>query len=116
MPIFCYECDDCGELTEVFRHAGEGRPAVVQCACGGDAARSYAAEIGSRRKASCGEIRSVAAGVMPDQAADAQRQLAARGIDVRFDRATGDAIFADRRSRLRALRVMGLHDRNEIRG
>ena len=54
---------------------------------------------------------------MPEQAADAQRALEARGVDgVRFDRRTGDAIFRDRATRLRALKVMGLHDKNEIRG
>lgn len=69
------------------------------------------------RLAGCAEIRSVAAGVMPQQAAAAQRAADARGLDgVRFDRVTGDAIFRDRPSRLRALKAMGLHDKNEIRG
>ena len=54
---------------------------------------------------------------MPEQAPAAERQCADRGIDgVRFDRRTGDAIFANRRTKLRAIAAMGLHDKDEIRG
>ena len=54
---------------------------------------------------------------MPEQAATAERDFAKKGIDgVRFDRANGDAIFRDRPTKLRAIKAMGLHDKNEIRG
>ncbi|HUT61209.1 MAG TPA: zinc ribbon domain-containing protein [Phycisphaerae bacterium] len=120
MPIYCYECARCGEVTELLRSgAGRARPRSAPCGrCGGQAARSYQAEAGAPRAAGCGEIRSLAAGVMPEQAADASRTAAARGLGdcVRFDPATGDAVFRDRAARLKAIKAMGLHDRNEIRG
>ena len=119
MPIYCYRCDACGHVTELFRHAAD-RPAPRQRACPrcrAAAGRDYQAECGHSPRAEMGEIRSVAAGVMPDQAAAAEKQLTDRGIDgVRFDRRTGDAIFANRRAKLRAIAAMGLHDKDEIRG
>jgi len=120
MPVYCYECDDCGLTSEEF-HFRSQPPASLACpACGGPARRSYAAESGratSRPREAASEIRSVAAGVMPSQAAHAEAALAARGVDgVRFDRRTGDAVFRDRPSRLRALRAMRLHDKDEVRG
>lgn len=123
MPIYCYECSSCGEVTEVFCHSHRHRGGAdgtknAECsACGGLAGRSFFAEAGRARPASVGELRSVSAGVMPEQAAAAERDFARRGIDgVRFDRATGDAIFRDRPTKLRAIKAMGLHDKNEIRG
>lgn len=136
MPIYCYECDACGAVSEEFHFASRPPASLACAACGRTARRSYAAEVGAivqsadransagragragcPRIAACGEIRSVAAGVMPHQAVAAQRAADARGLDsVRFDRATGDAIFRDRPSRLRALKAMGLHDRDEVRG
>jgi len=117
MPIYCYECDACGSVQEEF-HFRATPPVSMACtACGATARRSYAAECGVRRREACDEIRSVAAGVMPEQAASATAACARRGLDgVRFDAATGDAVFRDRPSRLRALKAMGLHDRDEIRG
>lgn len=59
----------------------------------------------------------MAAGVMPEQAEAAEREFARRRIDgVRFDRRTGDAVFINRRAKLRAIAAMGLHDKDEIRG
>ena len=119
MPIYCYRCDVCGHVTELFRHAA-GRQVPRQRACPqcrSAAGRDYQAERGRGRHAEMGEIRSVAAGVMPDQAAAAEKQFTDRGIDgVRFDRRTGDAIFANRRAKLHAIAAMGLHDKDEIRG
>jgi putative FmdB family regulatory protein len=131
MPIYCYECEACGAVQEDFLPRARPAESLACRSCGGTARRSYAAESpgasrgpagGGRiaaceRLAACGEIRSVAAGVMPEQAEGAQRALEARGVDgVRFDRRTGDAVFRDRTTRLRALKVMGLHDKDEIRG
>lgn len=119
MPIYCYRCPICRTRSERFLHsasAGGGDGCTCQ-ACGRPVERDFAAESGCGRDACCGEIRSFAAGVMPEQIPQVQRRLAALGVEgVRFDPRSGDALFADRRSRLRALRAMGLHDRNEIRG
>ena len=117
MPIYCYECEACGRVSEEFHFHARPAESLACVKCGGSARRCYQAESRGSRGSACGEIRSVAAGVMPNQAAGVQRALEARGVEgVRFDLATGDAVFADRPSRLRALRVMGLHDKDEIRG
>ncbi|NLX97599.1 MAG: hypothetical protein GXY83_15635 [Rhodopirellula sp.] len=117
MPIYCYVCDSCGHPTEVFRHV-PGAPQHQQCDyCGKRARRDYARE--SRcGNADTGELVSVAAGVMPEQAAEANREAARRGISdlVRFDHRTGDAIFRNRDAKLRALRCMRLYDKDEVRG
>ena len=118
MPIYCYECSGCGAVTEIFCHHHRSVENIAKCSgCGCQAERSYSAEAGRARPASVGELRSVSAGVMPEQAVAAERGFAKRGIDgVRFDRSTGDAIFRDRPTKLRAIKAMGLHDKNEIRG
>jgi hypothetical protein len=56
--------------------------------------------------------------VLPEQAHEANRQAAALGLGnaVRFDARTGNAIFASRRDKLKAIRHMRLHDKDEIRG
>jgi len=116
MPVYCYRCRRCGRVTDVFRHRAAGCvPPSARCAaCGGPARRDYAAEASVPRAAETGEIVSVSAGVNPDQAADAERRLAHLGV--RFDRRTGDAIFRNRRHKLRCIKAMGLHDKDEARG
>ena len=118
MPVYCYHCDGCGRVTDLLARRPVSPPAIESCEhCGQPARRSYDAEAGRSRNASLGELRSVAAGVMPAQAAEAERTLAARGVSgVCFDRRTGDAVFRDRAAKLRALRAMHLHDKDEIRG
>lgn len=118
MPIYCYRCDRCGHVTEAFVRAAGKTERRRRCEkCRTAARRDYRAEAGAGGHAQMQEIRSVAAGVMPEQAAATERELHGRGVDgVRFDRRTGDAIFADRRAKLTAIKAMGLHDKDEIRG
>lgn len=72
---------------------------------------------GPIRRRDSKNIRSLAAGIDPAQIPEAERRLAEAGITgVKYDRETGDCIFADRQSRLKALKFMGYHDKNEIRG
>lgn len=69
------------------------------------------------RKRDATNIRSVSAGVSVDDIPLAISKLAAKGVEgVKFDPTNGDAIFANRQARLKALKVMGLHDKQEIRG
>lgn len=115
MPVYCYRCKSCQRVTEMFLHA-HNPPARRRCQCGRVACRDYISE-SAPRAVGVGEIRSISAGVMPHQAKHATRSLAQRGIDgVRFDTRTGDAIFRDRPTKLKALRTMGLYDKDEIRG
>ncbi len=116
MPIYCFQCDECGRRSEIFRHTPL-TDAVMCGECGEGMRRDWSAEASRPRAAECGEIRSLAAGVMPQQASAAEQQLHARGIGgVRFDPRTGDALFANRPARLKAIKAMGLRDRDEIRG
>jgi hypothetical protein len=117
MPIYCHRCPACGNAPETFEHSHRP-PGPKKCdACGRMLHRDYRREFASRPAAACGEIRSVAAGVMPPQARQATAAMQQRGISgVRFDPRTGDAIFAGRADRIKALRAMGLHDKNEIKG
>ena len=116
MPLYCYLCDACG--CTASRLSPAARRSAGPCpVCGSGLRRDWSAEHRRGRRAGTGDLRSVAAGVVPEQAADAERRMAERGIDgVRFDRRTGDAIFAGRAAKLRAIRAMGLHDRDEVRG
>jgi len=72
---------------------------------------------GTTRKRDSVEIRSMACAcpVASDVPA-LQRKLAAGGAKVRFDGDTGEAIFRDRKAKLAAMKVLGLHDRDEVRG
>jgi hypothetical protein len=117
MPIYCFQCRSCGEAAQVYRRSVRAATGRDCERCGAAMARDYAAEFAPRPAASAGEIRSEAAGVMPEQAAATERALRRRGVEgVRFDRATGEAVFAGRGERLKALTAMGLHDKNEYRG
>lgn len=117
MPLHCYACDVCGTRTEELTPLND-IPSSVPCShCGHRARRDFRSEHGGFHRASCGEIVSQGAGTQLHQIDEAERKLASRGIEgVRYDRQTGACIFPDRQTRLKCLKVMGLHDRNEIRG
>ena len=70
---------------------------------------------GSVRRHDSVNIRSVSMGVMPDQAEEFTREYG-RPEEVRFDRRTGEAVFRDRRAKLRYMRAAGFHDRDEVAG
>lgn len=57
-------------------------------------------------------MRSMACGVLPEQAAEAERGWAEAGVPTRFDPKTGDAIFTSPRHRTRHLQKRGLIDRD----
>ena len=119
MPIYCYTCDGCGETHDEMKSTSTGIEPWILCPlCSGHANRDYQAEVGVCKRAEAVDLRSVAAGVQPAQAREANRQAAALGLAdaVRFDSRTGDAIFANRQAKLRAIKHMGLHDKDEIRG
>lgn len=59
---------------------------------------------------------SLAMGVMPDQAREANIELAKRGLEGHFDERTGDPTFPSRRAKLKCAKAMGYVDRDEVRG
>lgn len=84
---------------------------------GGEGGREEEGEEAMNRKQDSKDIRSKNfPGCPPGKEAQFRHEYAKRGVDVRFERGTGDAIFATRRDKLKALKITGLHDKNEIRG
>jgi len=59
-------------------------------------------------------IESISMGVMPEQAAEWNRDWGHLGVW--FDQRTGHAVFENRRAKLRYMRATGYHDRDEICG
>ena len=119
MPAYSYTCDTCKRTLEDFRTQAAGPRRTVRCECGAQARRDYQAEQSGRQVAYCGEIESkLAVGCLPQNARAKNREMAERGLGdaVRFDERTGNAIFNGRQGRLRALKAMGFHDKDEIRG
>jgi hypothetical protein len=57
-------------------------------------------------------LRSVAAGINPDQIAEMKQKFPHHN----FDPQTGDMLFKDRNEKLRHLSEIGMHDRDEVRG
>jgi hypothetical protein len=66
------------------------------------------------RQADSRNIRSVASGIHPDQIPEFEQRFG--GLGVKYDRESGDAIYADRASKLRVLKARQYHDRDEVRG
>jgi hypothetical protein len=59
-------------------------------------------------------IESVSLGVGRKQAAEWTRKYGHLGV--RWDKRTGHAIFKDRASKLRVMKALDFHDRDEVRG
>ena len=68
------------------------------------------------RKAECGQVVSVNAGVNTTQVADANKMMAVAGVGAHFDAHTGNLVARNRREYLKALHVRGLHNMDEICG
>ena len=69
------------------------------------------------RRRDAANMRSLAAGCLPQHALEREQAAAEMGCSgVRFCRKTGDAIFSNRQAKLKYLKKIGLHDRDEIRG
>ena len=72
---------------------------------------------GHVRKNDAVNIRSLAAGVIPDQVPEATQRVKEAGLKgVKYDTVTGDVIFRDRRAKLGFMKHSGLVDRDEVRG
>jgi|GEM_PF-3527952 len=60
------------------------------------------------------DIRSIATGVDLSEISEAEQRYGHLGV--RYDRKTGMAIYRDRQAKLRVLKAMSMHDRDEVRG
>jgi len=68
-----------------------------------------------RRKNDAHNIRSMSAGIHPDQIPEFEHKYPP-GEGVTVDAATGEVIFRDRQARLKHLKARGLHCNDEIKG
>ena len=66
----------------------------------------------SLRKCDSKHLRSQAAGVNPDQIPEIKKRFPHHN----FDPVTGDMLFKDRNEKLRHLKDIGFHDKEEVRG
>jgi len=115
MPVYAYECVKCEAVTDKFFNV-EDFPQSVECEeCGGLAEKNLAHDQKGFRQTTCWEkpLKSTAAGVLPDQIPEAERQLEMAGVDSRgaFD-AQGRMVFYSRGDRKQKLKAVGLHDNN----
>jgi hypothetical protein len=77
------------------------------------AVRDIAAEYAKPRRGGCASwpMLSEAAGVMPEQAAEAHAESVRLGVETEFTR-DGRAVFRDATHRRKYLRAIGMYDRN----
>ncbi len=111
MPTYDYACE-CGQkFTRVMPMISCKKK--VRCpACNTGAARDYAAEHGGFKHAPGNwPMKSDAAGVHPDQAAEAQAHAESIGIPTQFIK-DGRAVFTDAGHRKKYCEAVGLYDRN----
>lgn len=78
---------------------------------GGKLVKARAADL---READNCNIESLASGCHPSQVKEFNRKFGHMGV--KFHPKTGNAIYKDRRSKLRVLKARGYHDRDEVRG
>jgi len=113
MPLYVYQCPACKRVDEEFRTVDD-RNRMPQCpTCDATMGRALDIEHGSARNASCGEIISVNAGVMPKQIPQANKMFGDLGITFS---PRGDAVAPNRAAYLKYLNRRGLVNADEIRG
>ena len=102
MPIYCYKCPSCGEPTELLEpHMNP--PVAPKCACGGTLKRSFAAESPIVETEFVEPIRSVSAGIHPNQVP----AMLKRYPHHRYDRHNGDMLFTSKSHQNRCMRDLG---------
>ncbi len=108
MPTYCFICEKCGNLDELYDTTMTGRK-HMKCVCGARMNRDFGVEAAGPTCVGRSEWISVNAGVTPPQA---------KGATVRLQEATGTAAYYDASGRLHCsgrdrktvLKAKGLHD------
>lgn len=107
MPIYCFTCEECDETHDLHRPM-ESRDEPADCpACGNPMARDRAAELGGVQTDWTHPILSEAAGVAPEQVAEARRV----NKDHKYTD-DGRMIFTSKKHRQKCLRDIGMVDRD----
>lgn len=113
MPVYCYRCNACRQLTEEHRSIAD-REQPVRCDCGGWAERDIRAEhVSSSRGDHPGyPYESDAMGCLPKQIPEMQACLKREhGVHADFT-PDGRAVIRNRRHFRQMKRAMGLQDRS----
>lgn len=116
-PCVTYTCEECG-AEDVYDYAFVSKTydGGYDCDCGEGRMlpvwHRYSARRARKAELWRKGLRSVAAGVSAAQVPEAQAQADRRGLRVRYDPQTGDAIFPDRAARKATCRAIGLVDRD----
>lgn len=108
MPNYVYECE-CGKYQERSTPIEDYVP-EVPCECGKSARRSYGFRKAMLKKCGGWPLQCAATGCLPSQAAEFEENARKHGVPVRFDRATGDAIYESRQQRKAYFELMGYRD------
>lgn len=111
MPTYCFRCNKCDQTKEVFRQRMDP-PKGPTCPNGHKAmVRDFKAERYGGMTDWTEPLESVGAGVMPDQVAEARQVARDKGIPIEY-KSDGTALFRSKRSRDRALKKLGLVDKD----
>lgn len=118
MPVYVYERLDNGKRVELTMSVDQMRrrqrpDGLIELEDGTLACRNMGEEVAKcgGQKPGCWPMASWAAGVAPNQVAEAYAKSVKDGVPTEFTRG-GDPIFTSRAHRARYLKTVGLHDRN----
>ncbi len=107
MPIYSYQCEKCGAVEDSYRLV-EFRNDPLPCVgCCGHMIRCLANEVGGVQTDWVDPLLSDAAGVHPDQVADARSRF--KHHEYTDD---GRMIFRSKKHRDRCLKDIGMHDKD----
>ncbi len=113
MPIYCFRCPKCDNTFEEVRRVKDYEAPAVCLDCDCDAWRDLRVEHSGIRDSGCAAWPKYcdASGVHPDQIPEAREHLRSRGVPTDF-LPDGRAVYTSRGHRKKALKAVGMHDRN----
>lgn len=113
MPAYYFVCDACGKTDIELRSMADAKKRK-RCSCRKMMRRDFQAEWGGRRNVLCSNwpMECEASGVLPSQIPEAAAKFRAAGVEVEFNPNTGAAIYTSRAHRAKALKAIGMYDRN----
>lgn len=112
MPIYIYKCPACGATKEIAKPMSESDSPELCDEDGFVMNRDlHAEQCGTKDTPGNWPQHSDAAGVAESQIVEASREMARAGCPTEFD-SQGRAVFRDRAHRKKALRAIGMFDRN----
>lgn len=118
MPLYTYKTTAGDTITEFF-HAGE-RPETVTMPDGEIAYYDFVATMkpsaaNESRKHGSWPMKSDAAGIHTSQIDEMVKYGARRGVDLKYDRKTGQAIYDSQRHQDQCLKVLGMKNKSHYR-